>query len=137
MATATEVAELRRQAGRGHTYGRQSGRGERGTSRGRKEQAGRSGRQGRRKDVREGDREGEDGREGDTNNWGEKDRKRRRRKPGRAEGQDGSCPPLLCSLLSLSCQRKTGTGWKDNARKSGRQGWVLPAAALLVVVVVG
>ena len=83
------------------------------------------------------DREREVGREGDTNNWGEKDGKRRRRKPGRAEGQDGSCPPLLCSLLSLSGQRKTGRGWKDNARKIGRQGRVLRAAALLGFVVDG
>ena len=73
MAMATEVTELRRQAGRGHIYGRQQERGESKTSRRRKKQAGRSGRQGRREEVREGDREGEDGRKGDANNWGEKE----------------------------------------------------------------
>ena len=71
---ATEVAKLRQQTGRGQHDGRQSERGVRVTSRGRKEQAGRSGRQGRREakewaDERE---EEEDNKEEEEEEGGEK-----------------------------------------------------------------
>ena len=41
------------------------------------------------------------------------------------------------SETRITGERKIGRGGKEKAKKSGRQGWVLPAAALLVVVVVG